>query len=67
MKYFNEEGKKIKKPLKEFMSRLFQHELDHLDGKLMVENSKIKQVFRITENENINSLYKTLLNELSAN
>ena len=67
VKYFNEEGKKIKKPLKEFMSRLFQHELDHLDGKLMVENSKIKQVFRITENENINSLYTTLLNELSAN
>ena len=49
------------------MSRLFQHELDHLDGKLMVENSKIKQVFRITENENINSLYTTLLNELSTN
>ena len=67
VKYFNEEGKKIKKPLKEFMSRLFQHELDHLDGKLMVENSKIKQVFRITENENINSLYTTLLNELSTN
>ena len=67
VKYFNEEGKKIKKPLKEFMSRLFQHELDHLDGKLMVENSKIKQVIRITENENINSLYTTLLNELSAN
>ena len=67
VKYFNEEGKKIKKPLKEFMSRLFQHELDHLDGKFMVENSKIKQVFRITENENINSLYTTLLNELSTN
>ena len=67
VKYFNEEGKKVKKPLKEFMSRLFQHELDHLDGKLMVENNKIKQVFRITENENINFLYSTLINELSTN
>ena len=33
VRYFNENGKKIKKPLSGFLSRLFQHELDHLDGK----------------------------------
>ena len=38
VRYFNEHGKKIKKPLKGFISRLFQHELDHLNGKLMFEN-----------------------------
>ena len=41
MIYFNGDGQKIKKPLSGFMSRLFQHELDHLDGKLMLENNNI--------------------------
>jgi len=65
VRYFNKEGEKIKKPLSGFMSRLFQHELDHLNGILMVENSKIKNVYRITENENVNSLYVDLINKLS--
>ena len=47
------------------MSRLFQHELDHLDGVLMVENSKIKNVYRISENENLESLYIDLVKKLS--
>ena len=47
------------------MSRLFQHELDHLDGILMVENTKIKNVYRISENENLESLYINLVNQLS--
>ena len=47
VRYFNEDGKKIKKPLKGFMSRLFQHELDHLNGVLMVENSKIKSIYQM--------------------
>jgi len=47
------------------LSRLFQHELDHLNGKLMVENSKIKNVYRISANENINSLYISLVDQLS--
>ena len=62
--YFNGDGKKIKKPLSGFMSRLFQHELDHLDGKLMLENNKIKNVFRISDNQNIDSLYSELTKEL---
>ena len=65
VRYFNKDGKKIKKPLSGFMSRLFQHELDHLDGKLMVENNKIKNVYRISENDNIQTLYSNLVKELS--
>ena len=61
VRYFNEHGKKIKKPLKGFISRLFQHELDHLNGVLMVENSKIKSVYQITENKNIEMLYNHLV------
>ena len=64
MIYFNGDGQKIKKPLSGFMSRLFQHELDHLDGKLMLENNKIKNVFRISDNQNIDSLYSELTKEL---
>ena len=62
--YFNGHGKKIKKPLSGFMSRLFQHELDHLDGKLMVENNQIKQVYQISENKNIKLLYPNLLKQI---
>ena len=38
VRYYTVEGRAIKKPLKGFLSRLFQHELDHLNGKLMFEN-----------------------------
>lgn len=65
IRYYDIDGKKNKKTLKGFLSRLFQHELDHLDGKLMVENSKIKKVYRISDNDNINSLYANLVDELS--
>ena len=65
VRYYDINGKKIKKTLKGFLSRLFQHELDHLEGKLMVENNKIKNIYRISDNENINSLYSNLINELS--
>jgi len=63
--YFDKNGNKIKKPLSGFMSRLFQHELDHLNGVLMVENSKIKNVYRISENENVEKLYISLSQKLS--
>ena len=65
VQYFNLDGNKIKKPLSGFMSLLFQHELDHLNGVLMVENSKIKQVYKISNNQNIESLYPTLIEKLS--
>ena len=63
--YFNGDGQKIKKPLSGFMSRLFQHELDHLNGILMVENQKIKNVYRISDNQKVDSLYLNLINKLS--
>ena len=66
VRYFDAEGKKIKKPLSGFMSRMFQHELDHLNGVLMVENSKIKNIYRISENENVELLYTDLVKKLSA-
>jgi len=65
IKYYNVNGKKIKKSLSGFMSRLFQHEVDHLDGILMVENSKIKKVYRISENKNLDSLYFDLVQRIS--
>ena len=65
VRYYNFEGKKIKKPLSGFLSRLFQHELDHLNGILMVENSKIKSIYRISENEKLDSLYFDLVKKIS--
>ena len=65
VRYFNQDGGKIKKPLSGFMSRLFQHELDHLNGILMVENKKIKKVYRISDNKQVDSLYLELINKLS--
>ena len=65
VRYFNHEGKKIKKPLSGFMSRLFQHELDHLYGVLMVESNKIKSVYKISENPNLDSLYFDLVKQIS--
>jgi len=65
VQYYNLKGDKIKKPLSGFISLLFQHELDHLNGVLMVENSKIKQVYKISSNQNIESLYPTLIEKLS--
>ena len=66
VRYFNDRGEKIKKPLSGFISLLFQHELDHLDGKLMFENKKIKKVYRISDNKNIDALYSKLIQELAA-
>ena len=65
VRYYNTRGEKIQKTLKGFLSRLFQHELDHLNGQLMVENSKIKKVYRISDNEQVISLYSNLIDKLS--
>ena len=65
VRYYDVNGKKIQKTFKGFLSRLFQHELDHLNGILMVENSKIKKVYRISDNEQIISLYSDLIEQVS--
>ena len=36
VRYRNVDGGVIKKPLKGFISKLFQHELDHLNGVVML-------------------------------
>ena len=41
VRYYNERGEVVKKSLKGFMSKLFQHELDHLQGRLMIEHELI--------------------------
>ena len=64
VRYYNLDGKAIKKPLNKFISRLYQHELDHLNGKLMIEDKeKIKDGFI---NEQISKeLFHKLLDRLS--
>ena len=64
VRYYNIEGKAIKKPLNKFISRLYQHELDHLNGKLMIEDQeRIKDGFI---NDQIpEELFHELLNRLS--
>ena len=64
IRYYNRQGKSIKKPLSKFISRLYQHELDHLNGKLMIEDKdKIKDGFI---NEQIpQDLFYKLLDRLS--
>ena len=42
VRYYNQQGRAIKKTLRGFISKLFQHELDHLNGKLMVQHHIIE-------------------------
>ena len=52
VRYYNVEGRVIKRPLKGFISRLFQHELDHLNGNLMFENPLSKIGIKEAESQN---------------
>ena len=38
VRYYTADGNVVKKPLKGFMSKLFQHEVDHLNGILMIDD-----------------------------
>ena len=51
VRYYNQQGRAIKKTLRGFMSKLFQHELDHLNGKLMVQHHIVEGF--LDENVNI--------------
>ena len=51
VRYYDQQGRAIKKTLKGFMSKLFQHELDHLNGKLMIQHDVIEGF--LDENTNI--------------
>lgn len=39
VRYYNVDGQVIKRPFNGFISQLFQHELDHLNGNLMFEEA----------------------------
>ena len=63
VRYCNQHGKIIKKKLTGFLSKLFQHELEHLEGKLMLESSK-KLDWAIMSNEKKDhSKYMKLIEE----
>ena len=42
-------GKEIKLKANGFLARAIQHEVDHLEGKIMLE--KAEQIYRLVENE----------------
>jgi peptide deformylase len=49
VKGFNREGKAIKIKAKGWLARIFQHEIDHINGKLYIDRAN--QVWRIEEIE----------------
>ena len=62
VRYYSQEGKRIRKPLNKFISRLFQHELDHLDGRLMVQRKIIKG---FVDDEELSKLYPQLQEKIT--
>ncbi|PIQ87304.1 MAG: peptide deformylase [Candidatus Omnitrophica bacterium CG11_big_fil_rev_8_21_14_0_20_45_26] len=43
LEYLDEAGKKIREALDDFEARVIQHELDHLDGKLIIDRIEFDQ------------------------
>ena len=63
IRYYNKEGRAIKKTLSGFLSRLFQHELDHLRGSLMINlDNRFKGVIANENSEENNQKFQLLLN-----
>ena len=65
--YYNMEGKSLPKPpkpLNGFISRLFQHELDHLNGKLMLESKNILKAQIAPETDEYKNLTTQLMKYL---
>ena len=64
VRYYNKDGTSIRKTLNGFMSKLFQHELDHLNGKLMIQHNLIEGY--IDEKSDFDpNLFHELKNKLS--
>ena len=66
VRYYNKVGKKIKKPMSGFLSRLFQHELDHLNGKLMLEHKNIINASMFAKDDKYKNLSIKLINYLQS-
>tara|TARA_B100001142_G_scaffold245951_1_gene245525 strand:- start:280 stop:921 length:642 start_codon:yes stop_codon:yes gene_type:complete len=64
IRYYDSNGNKQKKTLSGFLSKLFQHELDHLDGKLMIDDmQKIDNLYPVENSEESTKLYGNLFSE----
>ncbi len=64
VRYYDINGKKIKKTLSGFLSKLFQHELDHLNGNLMIDDiEKIENLYPVEASESNAQLYGKLYSE----
>ena len=66
VRYYNIEGKVQKTTLTGFLSKLFQHELDHLNGVLMFQND-VLEGFVLKDSNITPELYNKLLEELNGN
>ena len=61
VRYYDINGKKNKMKLSGFLSKLFQHELDHLNGILMIDNiEKIENLYPLEASEENAKLYGSL-------
>ena len=61
VRYYDINGKKHKMKLSGFLSKLFQHELDHLNGILMIDNiEKIENLYPLEGSEKNAKLYGNL-------
>ena len=61
VRYYDINGKKHKMKLSGFLSKLFQHELDHLNGILMIDNiEKIENLYPLEASEENAKLYGSL-------
>ena len=64
VRYYDATGKKNKKRLSGFLSKLFQHELDHLNGMLMIDGQeKIENLYPLETSEEQAKLYGTLYSQ----
>ena len=64
VRYYDANGKKNKKRLSGFLSKLFQHELDHLNGMLMIDGQeKIENLYPLEASEEQAKLYGILYSE----
>ena len=58
VRYYNSDGKAVKKPLSGFITRLYQHELDHLNGNLMLEHNNIADAKIFQKDEQYSDLLR---------
>ena len=65
VRYYDMDGQRIKKPLSGFLSRLFQHELDHLNGHLMLEHKNIYDAGMWAKDDEYKKLFMQLMKYLN--